>query len=149
MVSTTDTIREQILQEMQSRLGNGALRASAVEFFAPEAPEPIRGIVDFEDTVEKIEYGACLVSMEVRAERVESLPSGTGRSEYGNALLGEIINDMTGADRTLGGLCHGVDYISGGLITTPEYLPFMGAFATFSVRYSFDIGNPYVNSNPV
>jgi hypothetical protein len=147
------TIREQVLQALELKVG--AMRG--VDSY-DESALPVTALFEGADEPARIQYGMVESAMPVRLERVAAGPGTelqdgrlvtTGevdKSEWwteANQMLGELIQSATGGDNTLGGLCQGIDYVSGGAQSSPDGSNAIVAFVDLRVRYRFLNGNPY------
>ena len=150
-----ETIREQILQALEAKLD----ARRGVDSY-DESALPITALFEGADEPARTQYGLVETAMPVRIERVAPGPGTdvvdgrltivTDTDKHGwwtlaNAILGELIQSATGGDTTLGGLCQGIDYVSGGTTITPDGSNAVVAFADVRIRYRFVNGNPYIN----
>lgn len=134
-------IREQIIAALAQRLE------------APRAEKvidalPARSLWDSSDEeVERTPYGQHQVTMTLTLESVHLADRDRAQwSTQGNALLAQLISDATSTDRTLGGLCDDVAYAGGTIYYPDEGSDVLGVDINLAVRYRFDIGDPYTNS---
>lgn len=139
-----DTIREQIIAAFALRLT--AEREPLNELLEVVAAFPVTALAAGADSVQLVQYGANQVTMTVTVERVDVLPDGVNPSVRANSLLGALIQETTGTDRTLGGLCEDIQYAAGEEIARESGSNLVGARTTFTVRYNFLIGDPFTIS---
>ena len=147
------TIREQVIQALEVK--TGAQRG--VDSY-DERDLPLTVLFEGADEPARVQYGLVETAMGVRLERMEA-GQGTQVTANGlettgdtdkrqwhtqaNTLLGRLIEDATGGDTTLDGLCQGIDYVSGGTVLSPDGSNTVVAYADIRIRYRFLIGNPY------
>ena len=133
-------IREQILRALASRVG--AVRR--LEMY-DERDLPITVISEGDDTAAEGRYGLTNVTMSVgiaRAIPMSGVKDNDWYTELNTALASLIAEVFTGGD-DLGGLAHGIDYVSGSVDLLTDAATGGGVAVTVNVRYSFVHGNPY------
>lgn len=138
-----DTIREQIIQAVATRLGPGTRRAP---YIADYQQAPLTGVIDDEDAIDPKEFTQVSALMSLRVEQVDFYGT-TDRSVKANQMLGNIIAAVTSTDRTLGGLADYIRYFSGRTFYPDEQSQYVGVSVTFEVSYRFDLGDPTTNSS--
>ena len=147
------TIREQAIQALEVKT-NAQRGVDSYD----ERDLPLTVLFEGADEPARIQYGFVETAMSVRLERMEAGQGAqvtdngletTGETDkrkwhtQANALLGDLIQSATGGDNTLGGLCQGIEYVSGGTAISPDGSNTVVAFADIRVRYRFLIGNPF------
>ena len=94
-----------------------------------------------------LDYETAEAVITVRVEALDTTITDEARPTADNRLLASVINTATGTDRTLSSLCDDIVYTSGGPLIADDPTIYAGAFATFSIRYRFDAGDPYTLTN--
>lgn len=129
------SIRENILSALATRLS--------------ASREPARAdmansifLEDQGETATLLDYETVQAEMTVRLESLSSTITAESRPTAENRLLASLISTATGSDRTLSSLCDDIVYTGGGPIFTDDPTVYAGAYATFTVQYRFNTGNP-------
>jgi hypothetical protein len=133
-------IREQIIQALVARVG-GVRRLEMYD----ERDLPITVVSEGDDNAAEGRYGLTNVTMSVgiaRAIPMSGIKDSTWYTELNTALANLITEVFTGGD-DLGGLAHGIDYVSGSVDLLTDAAQGGGVAVTVNVRYSFVHGNPY------
>lgn len=129
------SIRENILSALATRLtaSREPLRADMADSVFIE---------DQGETAELLDYETVQAELTLRMESLASTLTAESRPTAENRLLASLISTTTGSDRTLTSLCDDIVYTGGGPIITDDPTVYAGAYATFTVRYRFNAGNP-------
>lgn len=136
-----DTIREQVVAAFAAKVG-----ASRTEHLDDGAGSlPARVIWDNTETAERTQYGAMQCTIELNVEYIAAVDSATypTLSQQANAMLGELIQDATNGDNTLGGLCRWITYTQNEFIYPDGGTDEVQVLASFSVVYQFAAGDPF------
>lgn len=137
----TDTVREQVVAAFASRMDAQRAQQTFDDL-------PARSLWDSSDgEIERTPYGQVAVTMTVTVEtlhKAERDPAGW--SAQGNAVLGDLIAQATGSDRTLGGLCDNIAYAGGTIYYPDDGSDVLGVDINCEIRFRFDLGNPFANS---
>lgn len=133
-------IREQILQALATR--TGASRRLAMY---DTRDLPITVLQEGDDAPADGRYGLTNVVMPVTFGRAVSMEGVKDDQWYTtlNTELADLIDEIYGTDDTIGGLAHGMDYVSGSVDLLTDAASGGGVAVTVNVRYSFVHGNPY------
>ncbi len=129
-------IRESILATMTTRLG-----ASRLPYRADMSTSVI--ISDEGEEAKLLDYATCEATLTIRVESLSSVLTAESRATAENRLLAELITTAIGSDRTLSSKCDDIVYNGGGPLLTEDPTIYVGAYATFLIRYRYDAGNPY------
>ena len=133
-------IREQIIQALAARVG--ATRRLAMY---DERDLPITVLQEGDDTAAEGLYGMTNVSTSIsiaRAIRMDGVKDDSWYTELNTALADLIVELYAGGD-DIGGLAHGMDYVSGSVDLLTDGGVGAGVAVTVNVRYSFVHGNPF------
>ncbi len=130
------SIRESILSAMATRLG-----ASRLPYRADMATSVI--INDEGEEAQLLDYATCEATMTIRVESLSSVLTAESRATAENRLLSALISTAIGTDRTLSSKCDDIVYSGGGPLLTEDPTIYVGAYASFAIRYRYDAGNPY------
>jgi len=129
-------IRESILAAMATRLSASRL---------PYRADMATGIVinDEGEEAQLLDYTVCEATLSIRVESLSSVLTGESRATAENRLLAALISTAIGTDRTLSSKCDDIVYTGGGPLLTEDPTIYVGATASFAIRYRYDAGNPY------
>ena len=139
-----NTIREQIIQALVSRVG-----ATRMLEQYDSRDLPLTVIAEGDDVAAETPYGMTAVVMPVTVARAIAL---TGNKDDGwyneaNNELGRLIDDIYSAgDDTLSGLCQGIDYASGSVELLTDGSNGAAVQVSLNGRFQFRHGNPFENT---
>lgn len=141
-----DSRRERILQALAGR--TGGIRAPLPGDFDDRDQWPLVALIDGDDVVQERRYGRTQLVMQVRLEKIDAFEDEDGepihdKSVLANRLLVDLIQVMTGADRTLGGLADDLYYTGGSTVYPETGGRLVAAYALFSVVYRIRDGDPF------
>ena len=133
-------IREQIIRNLATRVG----ASRRLEMY-DERDLPITVLQEGDDQAAEGRYGLTNVTMSVsvaRAIPMNGVKSDTWYTELNTALANLITELYTGGD-DIGGLAHGMDYVSGSVDLVTDASAGAGVAVTVAVRYATVHGNPF------
>ena len=133
-------IREQIIQALATRIG-----ASRKLAMYDERDLPITVLQEGDDNAAEGMYGLTNVTTSIsvaRAIRMDGVKDDSWYTEL-NTALADLIAELYAGGDDIGGLAHGMDYVSGSVDLLTDAGVGAGVAVTVAVRYSFVHGNPY------
>jgi len=134
-----DTLREKILQAFTAKVNAG--RCLGVD---GDGDLPARSVWDTAENAERTSYGTVRCIIDLPVEYIAKVSKDyLHNSAQANAMLGELIQDATAGDNTLGSLCCGVSYSSSEIVYPEDGAQEIVALAVFQIIYEFALGNPF------
>ncbi len=127
-----------------------ALVALATRVSATRAPwaslpddEPFTLLVDGEEKVTRREYGEEIITVSVGIRRAVRGDDDDTRSTLANATLAALRVAVVGSDKTLGGLCDDLRYVSGEIDIPSDGTDLVGATVFYDMDYRCLNDSPY------
>ena len=134
------TIREQIIRALTTRVG--AVRR--LEMY-DDRDLPITVLQEGDDAASEGRYGLTNVTMPISVARALQISTAKGDAWYTelNTALGNLIKELYTGGEDVGGLAHGMDFVSSSVDLLTDGGVGAGVAVTVGVRYSFVHGNPF------
>ena len=141
------TIREQIMAELLRRAKTYLASASRDPIRRREDDLPRLVLADASETRAAPTYKKHQLSLTVTAAIADTIdPSLETISRQAGIHIGSILVALLGTDRTLGGLCDGIEYESSTLDYPAPGDVIFGVMMTFTILYSVALGDPFNRS---
>lgn len=141
------TIREQIMTELLRRAKTYLASASRDPIRRREDDLPRLVLADASETRAAPTYKKHQLSLTVTAAIADTIdPSLETISRQAGIHIGSILVALLGTDRTLGGLCDGIEYESSTIDYPAPGNVIFGVMMTFTILYSVALGDPFNRS---
>ena len=141
------TIREQIMAELLRRAKTYLASASRDPIRRREDDLPRLVLADASETRAAPTYKKHQLSLTVTAAIADTIdPSLETISRQAGIHIGSILVALLGTDRTLGGLCDGIEYESSTIDYPAPGDVIFGVMMTFTILYSVALGDPFNRS---
>lgn len=136
-----DTLREQIVEAFTTKIG--ALRCARLD---GDTDLPAKSVWDNSEDAERTKYGSVACSLDIPVEYMAKVDTSSysNFSKQANAMLGELIQQATSGDSSLGGLCQNINYTSSEFVYPEDGSREIEVFAVFRITYEFVAGDPFV-----
>lgn len=134
------TIRERILQEIQARTG---AQRELEEFDERELPFTV--LLAGEDEEDGAIYDTTPLTMQIAVARAFAPTGDKGDSwhEQAETAYGDLVTEVMGSDRSLGGLATRLLHTGGAAGTIENTASAVSAQAIFRVHYRIATGDPF------
>lgn len=140
----TLTIREQIMTELLRRAKTYLSSATRDPIRRREDDLPRLVLADATETKAAPTYKKHQLALTVTAALADTIdPSLETISRQAGIHIGGILAAMVGTDRTLGGLCDGIEYENSTINYPAPGDVIFGVMMTFTVLYSVALGDPF------
>lgn len=141
------TIREQIMTELLRRAKTYLASASRDPIRRREDDLPRLVLADASETRAAPTHKKHQLSLTVTAAIADTIdPSLETISRQAGIHIGSILVALLGTDRTLGGLCDGIEYESSTIDYPAPGDVIFGVMMTFTILYSVALGDPFNRS---
>lgn len=133
------TKRERIVAAFASKIS--ALRCALLD---GDSDLPARSIWDNSEEATRTKYGNYRVELSIPVEYFDKFNSAnfSNYSSQANSMLGELIQDATSGDTTLGGEAISINYSSSEVIYPDDGAREIAVVASFTIVYEFENGDP-------
>lgn len=133
------TKRERIVAAFASKLS--ALRCALLD---GDSDLPARSIWDNSEEATRTKYGNYRVELSIPVEYFDKFNSAnfSNYSSQANSMLGELIQDATSGDTTLGGEAISINYSSSEVVYPDDGAREIAVVASFTIIYEFENGDP-------